>query len=60
MIGWFYLPVVVMAELQLPVYSTNESAGSVNVCVVLSQSTERDVSLMITTASETAIGTAAD
>ena len=48
---------VVMVEWQLPGYIINEEVVSVNVCAVLSQPAERNVNVMITTASGTATGT---
>ncbi len=46
-----------VVEWQLPAYVINEDVVSVNVCAVLSQSAERNVNVMTTTASETATGT---
>ena len=47
---------VVVVEWQLPGYINGEEIVSVNVCTVLSQPAERNVNVMITTASGTATG----
>lgn len=47
---------VVIMEWQRQAYIISEESVSVNVCAVLSQPTERNVNVMITTASGTATG----
>ena len=52
----FLFPQVVTVQWQLQAYNTSEESGSVNVCAVLSEPTERNISFMISTSSETASG----
>lgn len=47
---------VVVVEWQLPGYINSEEIVSVNVCAILSQPAERNVNVMVTTASGTATG----
>ena len=47
---------VVMVEWQLPAYIIHEENVSVNVCAILNQPAERNVNVIITTASGTATG----
>ena len=44
-------------EWELPGYMINEESVSVNVCAILRQPAERNVDVMVTTASGTATGT---
>ena len=52
----FLFAQVVTVQWQLQAYTTSEESGSVNVCAVLSEPTERNISFMISTSSETASG----